>query len=83
MCKLRKALYKFKSSLLEHGYEIWSIDKTLFTLRHGNDFLLVQIYVNDIIYGGYSHTLVAKFVETISREYEISMMDELNFFLGL
>jgi hypothetical protein len=36
-----------------------SIDKTLFTLNHGNDFLLVQIYINDIIFGGSSHVLVS------------------------
>jgi hypothetical protein len=35
-----------------------SVDKTLFTLKHGTNFLLVQIYVDDIIFGGSSHTLV-------------------------
>jgi hypothetical protein len=38
-----------------------SVDKTLFTLNHGNDFLLVQIYMNDIIFGGSSHVLVSSF----------------------
>jgi hypothetical protein len=38
-----------------------SIDKTLFTLKHGNDFLLVQIYVDNIIFGGSSHVLVSSF----------------------
>jgi hypothetical protein len=36
-----------------------SVDKTPFTLKHGNDFLLVQIYVDDIIFGGSSHMLVS------------------------
>jgi hypothetical protein len=60
--KLLKALYglkqaprawydRLKSFLLEHGYVMGSVDKTLFTLKHGNDFLLVQIYVDDIIFG--------------------------------
>jgi hypothetical protein len=39
-------------------YVIGSVDKTLFTHNHGTDFLLVQIYVDDIIFGGSSHTLV-------------------------
>jgi hypothetical protein len=50
--KLLKALYKIKQAprawyarlktfLLEHGYVMGSVDKTLFTLKHGNDFLLV------------------------------------------
>jgi hypothetical protein len=47
--------------LLEHGYVMGSVDKTLFTLNHGTDFLLVQIYVDDIIFGGSSHTLVSRF----------------------
>jgi hypothetical protein len=37
------------------------VDKTLFTLNHGTDFLLVQIYVDDTIFGGSSHTLVSRF----------------------
>jgi hypothetical protein len=68
--KLSKALYglkqvtqawyaRLKIFLLEHGYVIGSIDKTLFTLNHGSDFLLVQIYVDDIIFGGSSHTLLS------------------------
>jgi hypothetical protein len=36
--------------LLEHGYVMRSVDNTLFTLNHGTDFLLVQIYVDDIIF---------------------------------
>ena len=43
-------------------------------MRSGTDFLLVQIYVDDIIFGGSSHALVSKFSEQISREYEMSMM---------
>jgi hypothetical protein len=42
-------------------YVIWSVDKTLFTLKHDTDFLLVQIYVDDIIFVGSSYTLVSIF----------------------
>jgi hypothetical protein len=49
---------RLNTFLLEHGYVMESVDKTLFTLNHGNDFLLVQIYMYDIIFGGYSHTRV-------------------------
>jgi hypothetical protein len=58
-----------------------SADKTLFLLKQGTDTLLVQIYVDDIIFGGSSHALVAKFADTMSREFEMSMMGELTFFL--
>ena len=53
-----------------------TVDKTLFLLKHGNDLLIVQIYVDDIIFGGSSHDLVAKFVDDMSREFEMSMMGE-------
>jgi hypothetical protein len=60
-----------------------SVDKTLFLLKHDNDTLLVQIYVDDIIFGGSSHALVSRFLDLMSREFEMSMMGEMNFFLGL
>jgi hypothetical protein len=67
--KLSKALYRLKQTsrawyarlktfLLEHGYVMGSVDKTLFTLKHDTDFLFVQIYVDDIISGDSSHSYV-------------------------
>jgi hypothetical protein len=92
--KLLKALYRLKQEpwawyarlktfLLEHEYVMGSVDKTLFTLKHGNDFLLVQIYVDDIIFGGSSHTIVSSFQEMMEKEFQMSMMEELTFFLGI
>jgi hypothetical protein len=52
---------RLKSFLLEHVYVMESVDNSLFTLKHGNDYLLVQIYVDDIIFGGSSHSLVSSF----------------------
>ena len=84
---LRKALWtwyaRLKTFLLEHGYVMESVDKALFTLKHGNDFLLVQIYVDDIIFGGSSHVLVSGFQEMMEKEFQMSMMLELTFFLGI
>jgi hypothetical protein len=70
--KLLKALYglkqaswawyaRLKTFLLEHGYVMGSVDKTIFTFKHVTDFLFVQIYVDDIIFGDSSHTLVSRF----------------------
>jgi hypothetical protein len=92
--KLSKALYRLKQAsrkwyarlktfLLEHGYVMGSVDKTLFTLNRGNDFLLVQIYVNEIIFGGSSHVLVSSFQGMMEIEFQMSMMGELTFFLGI
>jgi hypothetical protein len=58
-----------------------SVDKTLFILKHDTDFLLVQIYVDDIIFGACSHTLVFKFQEMVENEFQMSIMGELTFFL--
>ncbi|WVZ94205.1 hypothetical protein U9M48_040126 [Paspalum notatum var. saurae] len=92
--KLRKALYglkqaprawyaRLKSFLLKFGFVMDSVDKTLFLLSRGGDTLIVQIYVDDIIFGGSSHALVSSFAEQMSREFEMSLMGELQFFLGL
>jgi isopentenyldiphosphate isomerase len=62
---------------------IGSVGKTLFTLKHDTDFLLVQIYVDDIIFGDSSHTLVSRFQKMMKNEFQMSMMRELTFFLGI
>jgi hypothetical protein len=59
------------------------VNQTLFLLKQGIDILSVQVYVDDIIFGGSSHSLVASFAEVMSREFEMSMMGELQFFLRL
>jgi hypothetical protein len=84
---LKKALWawyaRLKTFLLEHEYVMGSLDKTHFTLNYGTDFLLVQIYVDNIIFDGSSHTLVSGFEEMREKEFQISMMGELTFFLGI
>jgi hypothetical protein len=62
---------------------VGSVDKTLFTLKYGTDFLLVQIYVDDIIFGVLSHSLVSIFQEMMENDFQMSMMGELTFFLGI
>jgi hypothetical protein len=74
---------RLKTFLLEHEYAMGSVDKTIFTLNHGTGFLLVQIYVDDIIFCGSSHTLVSRFQEMMESEFQMSMMRELTFFLGI
>jgi hypothetical protein len=69
--------------LFSKGFEMGKVDKTLFLLREGDDILIVQVYVDDIVFGGSSHSLVARFAKDMSKEFEMSMMGELQFFLGL
>jgi hypothetical protein len=60
-----------------------SVDKTLFTFNEGTDFLLVQIYVDDIIFGGFSHSLMSSFQKMMENKFQMSMIGELTFFLGI
>jgi hypothetical protein len=69
--------------LLEHEYVMRSVDKIMFTLMHVTNFLLVQIYVDGIIFGISSHTLVSRFQEMMKNEFQMSMMGEVTFFLGI
>jgi hypothetical protein len=59
------------------------VDQTLFLLRQGRDILIMQVYVDGIVFGGSSNSLFARFAEDMGRQFEISMMGELKFFLGL
>jgi hypothetical protein len=72
-----------KTFLEEHIYVIRSVDKTLFTLNHDTDFLLVHIYVDDIIFGVSSHTIVPRFQEMMESEFQMSMMRGITSFLGI
>nr|KYP74206.1 Copia protein [Cajanus cajan] len=69
--------------LLDNNYERGKVDNTLFVKRVGNDTILVQIYVNDIVFGATNSFLCQEFVKTMQGEFEMSMMRKLTFFLGV
>jgi len=92
--KLKKALYGLKQAprqwyerlsnfLLSQGYEREKIDKILFIKNSCKDIIFVQVYVDDIIFGATNVSLREQFVATMQEEFDMSMMGELNFFLGL
>nr|KAJ0188935.1 hypothetical protein LSAT_V11C900504880 [Lactuca sativa] len=92
--RLDKAVYGLKqaprawyetltSYLLENGYRRGAIDNTLFIKNKGSDMVLVQIYVDDIIFGSPNETLSKEFAEIMSQRFEMSMMGNMTFFLGL
>jgi hypothetical protein len=74
---------RLRGFLFSKGFEMGKVDKTLFLLRQGDDILIVQVYVDDIVFGGSSHSLVARFAEDMRKEFEMSMMVDLQFFLGI
>ena len=69
--------------LIEKGFEIGKIDSTLFTKRVNGELFVCQIYVDDIIFGSTNPHFSEKFGKLMSKKFELSMMSELKFFLGL
>jgi hypothetical protein len=51
---------RLRGFLFSKGFEMGKVNKTLFLLRQGDDILIAQVYVDDIVFGGSSHSLVAK-----------------------
>nr|GEV26292.1 hypothetical protein [Tanacetum cinerariifolium] len=91
---LRKALYglkqaprawydEFSKFLLSKGFTKGIIDPTLFSIRYGEDILLVQIYVDDIIFGSTNPKYSKRFEKLMHSRFEISLIGEMKFFLGL
>ena len=74
---------RLSNFLLSKGYVRGVVDKTLFIRKHENDVILVQVYVDDIIFGSNNNTLCEEFVAAMQEEFEMSMMGELTYFLGL
>ncbi|GJS90289.1 putative ribonuclease H-like domain-containing protein [Tanacetum coccineum] len=69
--------------LLENGFYRSQIDKTLFIRRHKDDILLVQVYVDDIIFGSTKKQMSNEFETLIHDKFQMSSIGELSFFLGL
>jgi hypothetical protein len=59
------------------------VDTTLFTKKIGDNLFICQIYVDDIIFGSTNQEFCEEFGDMMSREFEMSMIGELSFFLGL
>ncbi|GJV78115.1 retrovirus-related pol polyprotein from transposon TNT 1-94 [Tanacetum coccineum] len=92
--KLKKALYGLKqaprawydmlsSFLISNDFSKGSVDPTLFIRREGNDLLLVQIYVDDIIFAASTPELCDLFAKIMCSKFKMSMMGKISFFLGL
>ncbi|CAH9066792.1 unnamed protein product [Cuscuta europaea] len=92
--KLKKALYGLKQAprawydaltefLVDSSFSKGKIDTTLFIKRQKSDIILIQIYVDDIIFASSNPRLCKHFEKLMKTKFEMSMMGELNFFLGL
>ncbi|GJX12704.1 putative ribonuclease H-like domain-containing protein [Tanacetum coccineum] len=69
--------------LLKSGYRRGTIEKTIFFKKDKNDIMLVQVYVDDIIFGSTKRSWCDEFEALIKSRFQMSSMGELTFFLGL
>ncbi|GJS16241.1 retrovirus-related pol polyprotein from transposon TNT 1-94 [Tanacetum coccineum] len=92
--KLKNALYGLKqaprawydmlsSFLISQHFSKGAVDPTLFTRKAGNDLLLVQIYVDDIIFASTNTAMCNEFANLMTTKFKMSMMGQMSFFLGL
>ncbi|GJS58368.1 retrovirus-related pol polyprotein from transposon TNT 1-94 [Tanacetum coccineum] len=92
--KLKKALYGLKqaprawydmlsSFLISNDFSKGSVDPTMFIRREGKELLLVQIYVDDIIFVASTPELCDLFAKIMCSKFKMSMMGKISFFLGL
>ncbi|GJT77972.1 putative ribonuclease H-like domain-containing protein [Tanacetum coccineum] len=91
--KVEKALYGLHQALrawyetlstyfLDNGFQRGRIDKTLFIKRVKSDIILVQVYVDDIIFGSTKKNLCIEFKKLMHKKFQISSIGKLTFFLG-
>jgi hypothetical protein len=92
--KLKKALYGLKrtprawyarldSYLQKQGLKRGSTDNNLYCKIDGNNLIIVDVYVDDIIFGSNNIKMSKDFDKMMQQEFEMSMLGELNFFHGL
>ena len=91
---LKNALYGLKQAprawydrlttyLLDHGFKRGQADRTMFVKRDEKFLLIAQVYVDEIVFGSTINHLAQEFSKEMKREFEMSMVGELNYFLGL
>ena len=94
VCKLKKALYGLKQAprewysrldkyLQQAGFRKGSVDNNLYIKVSQDSILLIEFYVDDIIFGSDDDKLSHKFAKDMKNKFEILLLGELSFFLGL
>ena len=93
-CKLKKALYGLKqaprawyarldSYLQTQGFKRGSVDCNIYCKIIDDILIIVEVYVDDIIFGSDDEKLSEDFAKRMQQEFEMSLLGEMNFFLGL
>jgi hypothetical protein len=94
VCRLKKTLYGIKQAprawysrldkyLQQQGFKRGIVDNNIYIKTVGENQLIVVVYVDDIIFGGNMNKMCQEFAIEMQKEFEMSMLGELSFFLGL
>jgi hypothetical protein len=94
VCILKKSLYGLKKSprawysrldkyLQQQGFRKGNVDINIYIKVDQDNILIIEVYVDDIIFGSDDDRLSKKFAKDMQSEFEMSLLGELTFFLGL
>ncbi|CAM8883003.1 unnamed protein product [Rhodiola kirilowii] len=94
VCRLMKSLYglkqasrqwyaKFSAALADFGFVNSLNDYSLFTLQRDGQFLVLLVYVDDVIITGTSDSLISEVKKFIHQAFQIKDLGPLKYFLGL
>ena len=94
VCRLKKALYGLKQVprawyarldgyLCQQGFKKGTVDSNLYVQIDKDNLTIVEVYVDDIIFGSNDDRLSKKFSTNMQSKSEISLLGELAYFLGL
>lgn len=92
--KLKKALYGLKQApqawysrieayFVKENFARCSTQHTLFTKSKGGKFIIVSLYVDDLIFTGNDRGLYDEFKSSMMREFKMSDLEKMKYFLGV
>ena len=92
--RLKKALYALKQDtrawyarldkyLQQQGLKRGSVDNILYMKMDKESRIIIEVYVDDIIFGSDDDRLSQQFAKDMQKEFEMSLLGELKLFLGL
>jgi len=94
VCKMKKELYGLKHAqkawysrldmyLQQQGFRKGNAENNLYIKVDQDSILIIEVYVNEIIFGSHDDKMIQKFSKDMQNEFEMSLLGEFNLFLGL